>query len=53
MFIILNRDDWFGLEVILNCYGKPKQFRSEDEAIRYINTRLINTVNAEVVNVHI
>ena len=36
MFIILRRDDWFGLEVVQDCYAKPKQFIAESEALDYI-----------------
>jgi hypothetical protein len=36
MFIIIQRDDWFGLEVVQDCYAKPKQFSCESEALDYI-----------------
>ena len=32
MFIIIQRDDFFGLEIVIDAYAKPKQFRNEDEA---------------------
>jgi hypothetical protein len=36
VYIIIRRDDWFGLEIVQDCYAKPKQFRSENEADAYI-----------------
>lgn len=35
MFILIVRDDFFGLEIIQDSHGKPKQFKSEDEAYFY------------------
>lgn len=52
-FIIIRRDDWFGLEIVFDCYNKPKQFRTEDEAIAYINETEVNPSDAEVISVHI
>jgi len=53
VYIIIRRDDWFGLEIVPDCYGKPKQFRSEDEAIAYITEMEENPADAEVISVHI
>ena len=36
MFIILVKHSWFGIEVILDCFGKPKLFSCEAEAFDYI-----------------
>lgn len=52
-YIIIRRDDWFGLEIVPDCYNKPKQFRTEDEAIAYINEMEENPSSAEVISVHI
>jgi hypothetical protein len=53
VYIIIRRDDWFGLEIVPDCYGKPKQFKSEDEAVDYINEMEANPSDAEVISVHI
>ena len=36
MFIILRRDDWDGLAIVINHLGKPKHFVAESEALDYI-----------------
>jgi len=36
VYIIIRRDDWFGLEIVQDCYAKPKQFRTKNEAVAYI-----------------
>jgi hypothetical protein len=53
IYIIIRRDNWFGLEIVTDCYTKPKQFQTEDEAINYINTMDYDPANAEVISVHI
>jgi hypothetical protein len=35
MFIIIQRDDFYGLEIIIDSYAKPKQFKSDKEAYDY------------------
>ena len=35
IYIIIRRDDWFGLAIVLNSLGKPKIFESEEEANEY------------------
>ena len=51
MFILINRDDFFGLEVICDCYSKPKQFTCESEAIDYANEK--NLITFQVIEVTI
>jgi hypothetical protein len=35
MFIILRQDEWDGLAIVLNNLGKPKLFKSKEEAWDY------------------
>ena len=50
-YIILTRDKWTGLEVVPNCYNNPKQFKTEDEAIKYATEMEIFPF--EIISVHI
>ena len=35
MFIILRKDEWDGLAIVINHLGRPKLFKTEDEAYHY------------------
>jgi hypothetical protein len=35
MFIILRRDEWFQYAIVENHLGKPKEFKSKEEAFDY------------------
>lgn len=35
MYIIIQRDDFYGLEIVIDSYAKPKQFSSDKEAYDY------------------
>ena len=39
MFIIILRNNWCGLGVVLDCYSQPKQFTCESEAIDYCEAK--------------
>ncbi len=36
MFIIIKKDSFFGLEIVLDYLGKPKIFTCESEAMDFI-----------------
>ena len=51
MFIIVNRAEWFGLEVIMDCYNKPKQFFTESEAIDFASEKKLEKFQIIEVNI--
>jgi hypothetical protein len=36
MYLIITRDEWFGVSIIENAFGKSKLFEDRSEAVRYI-----------------
>lgn len=43
-WILLRRDDWNGIEIVINHLGKPKCFDSVFEAVNYADEMELHSV---------